>query len=171
MGGWGFILPFTNLFYVSLGLSGTQIGTISSLSAIVGLNLSPIVVTEIKAFLRPDHPSIFPGFWRHGVFPARTAAAIWLILIIIFFHAVLTSGIMPTSDAMAVAVSQKADTGYGSVRVWASVGWILTVLISGWLIERFGFGAGFAGVLSHVDHRRGTSAVHSGGLFCRAKGY
>jgi PPP family 3-phenylpropionic acid transporter len=47
---------------------------------------------------------------------------------------------------MAVHVSEEAGTGYGSVRVWASVGWILVVPISGWLIERFGFEAGFLGV-------------------------
>jgi len=149
MGGWGFILPFTNLFYVSLGLSGTQIGTISSLSAIVGLILSPIVVTEIKKL--PQARTILQFsliFGAMGYFLLGQQREYGFILIIIFFHAVMTSGIMPTSDAMAVAVSQKADTGYGSVRVWASVGWILTVLISGWLIERFGFGAGFAGVSS-----------------------
>jgi PPP family 3-phenylpropionic acid transporter len=149
MGGWGFILPFANLFYVSLGLSGTQIGTISSLSAIVGLILSPIVVTEIKKL--PQARTILQfslTFGALGYFLLGQQREFTFILVIIFFHAVLTSGIMPTSDAMAVAVSQKADTGYGSVRVWASVGWILTVLISGWLIERFGFGAGFAGVSS-----------------------
>jgi hypothetical protein len=48
MGGWGFILPFINLFYISLGLSGTQIGTIGSVGSIVGLIVSPIIVTEIK---------------------------------------------------------------------------------------------------------------------------
>ena len=48
MGGWGFVLPFINLFYVSLGLSGTQIGTIGSVSAVVGLIVSPIIVSEIK---------------------------------------------------------------------------------------------------------------------------
>jgi PPP family 3-phenylpropionic acid transporter len=53
---------------------------------------------------------------------------------------------MPASDAMAVHVSQEAGTGYGSVRVWASFGWILTTLTSGWLIERKGFQAGFLGV-------------------------
>jgi PPP family 3-phenylpropionic acid transporter len=47
---------------------------------------------------------------------------------------------------MAVHVSEEAGTGYGSVRVWASVGWILVVPVSGWLIERFGFEAGFLGV-------------------------
>src|ERR1044071_4009555 len=48
LGGWGFILPFINLFYISLGLSGTQIGTIGSVSSTVGLIVSPIIVTEIK---------------------------------------------------------------------------------------------------------------------------
>src|ERR671918_2514822 len=48
LGGWGFILPFINLFYISLGLSGTQIGTIGSVSSIVGLLVSPFLVNEIK---------------------------------------------------------------------------------------------------------------------------
>jgi PPP family 3-phenylpropionic acid transporter len=47
---------------------------------------------------------------------------------------------------MAVHVSEEAGTGYRSVRAWASVGWIITVLASGWLIERNGFQAGFLGV-------------------------
>jgi PPP family 3-phenylpropionic acid transporter len=47
---------------------------------------------------------------------------------------------------MAVHVSEEAGTGYGSVRVWASVGWIIMVLTSGWMIERKGFEAAFLGV-------------------------
>jgi PPP family 3-phenylpropionic acid transporter len=53
---------------------------------------------------------------------------------------------MPTSDSMAVTVSQQAGTGYGSIRAWASLGWIVTVLSSGWLIEHFGFVAAFTGL-------------------------
>ncbi len=147
MGGWGFILPFINLFYVSLGLKGTQIGTIGSLSSIVGLVLSPIVVTEIKKLpqarlvLQASLVLGAVGYFILGqqkLFPA--------ILVVIFFHAVITSGIMPTSDAMAVSVSTEAGTGYGSVRVWASLGWICTVLLSGALVERLGFVASFSGV-------------------------
>ena len=47
-GGWGFILPFMNLFYVSLGFSGKQIGFITSTSAIVGMIASPIWVSYVK---------------------------------------------------------------------------------------------------------------------------
>jgi MFS transporter, PPP family, 3-phenylpropionic acid transporter len=147
MGGWGFILPFVNLFYVSIGLSGTQIGTVASLSAVVGLVVSPVVVTEIKKL--PQARMILQlclvlGALGYFLLGHQTVFA--AILIIIFFHTIITSAIMPTSDAMAVRVAEDHGTGYGSVRLWASVGWILTVLSSGWLIERFGYLAGFSGV-------------------------
>jgi PPP family 3-phenylpropionic acid transporter len=147
MGGWGFILPFINLFYVSLGLSGTQIGTISSVSAIVGLVVSPIIVSEVKK--RPQARAILQASLMLGAicyFLLGQQTAYLFILVIVFFQALVGAGVIPASDAMAIHVSEEAGTGYGSVRVWASVGWILTVPASGWLIERFGFEAGFLGV-------------------------
>jgi PPP family 3-phenylpropionic acid transporter len=53
---------------------------------------------------------------------------------------------MPLADSMAVTVSQESGMGYGSVRAWASLGWIIFVLTSGQLVERFGYIAGFIGV-------------------------
>jgi MFS transporter, PPP family, 3-phenylpropionic acid transporter len=147
MGGWGFVLPFINLFYVSLGLSGTQIGTIGSVSAIVGLIVSPIIVSEIKK--RPQARGILQASLMLGAvcyFLLGQQTAFLPILLIVFFQALINSGTMPASDAMAVHVSEEAGTGYGSVRVWASAGWILVVPASGWLIERLGFEAGFLGV-------------------------
>jgi PPP family 3-phenylpropionic acid transporter len=147
MGGWGFVLPFINLFYVSLGLSGAQIGTIGSVSAIVGLVVSPILVSEIKK--RPQARGILQGslmLGALGYFLLGQQTVFLAIVVIVFFQSLVGAGIIPASDAMAVHVSKEAGTGYGSVRVWASVGWILTVPVSGWLIERFGFQAGFLGV-------------------------
>jgi PPP family 3-phenylpropionic acid transporter len=147
MGGWGFILPFINLFYVSLGLSGAQIGTIGSVSATIGLVVSPILVSEIKK--RPQARGILQAslmLAAIGYFLLGQQTIFLGIVVIIFFQSLVGAGIMPASDAMAVHVSEEAGTGYGSVRVWASVGWILVVPASGWLIERFGFEAGFLGV-------------------------
>lgn len=147
LGGWGFILPFINLFYISLGLSGTQIGSIGSVSAIVGLIFSPIIVTEIKK--RPQARGILQAslmLGAIGYFVLGQQTAYLPIVLIVFLQALVGAGIMPASDAMAVHVSAEAGKGYGSVRVWASVGWIVTVLSSGWLIERNGFQAGFLGV-------------------------
>lgn len=147
MGGWGFILPFINLFYVSLGLSGAQIGTIGSVSAVVGLVVSPFLVSEIKK--RPQARGILQAslmLSAIGYFLLGQQTVFLGVVVIIFFQSLVGAGIMPASDAMAVHVSEKAGTGYGSVRVWASVGWILVVPASGWLIERFGFQAAFLGV-------------------------
>ena len=147
LGGWGFILPFINLFYISLGLSGAQIGTISSVSAIVGLVVSPIIVSEVKK--RPQARAILQASLMLGAifyFLLGQQTTYLAILVIVFFQALVGAGVIPASDAMAIHVSEEAGTGYGSVRVWASVGWILTVPASGWLIERLGFEAGFLGV-------------------------
>lgn len=147
MGGWGFILPFINLFYISLGLSGTQIGTIGSVSSTVGLIVSPIIVTEIKK--RPQARGILQASLMLGAivyFLLGQQTAFLPIILIVFLQSLVGAGITPASDAMAVHVSEEAGKGYGSVRVWASVGWIITVLSSGWLIERKGFQAGFLGV-------------------------
>lgn len=147
MGGWGFILPFINLFYVSLGLSGAQIGTIGSVSSVVGLIFSPIVVNEIKKL--PQARTILQAsliLGAMGYFLLGQQTAFFAIVGIVVFQSLVGAGIMPTSDAMAVHIAEEAGTGYGSVRVWASVGWIISVLASGWLIERFGFQAAFLGV-------------------------
>jgi len=147
MGGWGFILPFMNLFYVGLGLNGKQIGLISSVSAIVGMFASPIWVSEIKK--RPQARTLFQIaiiLGGIGYFLIGNQKDFPYILLIVFLHSLVASGIMPLSDSMAVTVAEEADRGYGSVRVWASVGWIISILTSGWLVERFGFIAGFIGV-------------------------
>jgi MFS transporter, PPP family, 3-phenylpropionic acid transporter len=147
MGGWGFVLPFVNLFYVSVGLSGTQIGTVASLSAIVSLVLSPVVVTEIKKLPKARmilQLCLIMG--AIGYFLLGQQTVFLAILIVIFFQTIATSAILPTSDAMAVSVAQDHETGYGSIRLWASVGWIIIVLSAGWLIERSGYQAGFTGV-------------------------
>jgi PPP family 3-phenylpropionic acid transporter len=47
---------------------------------------------------------------------------------------------------MAVMVAQESGNGYGSVRVWGSLGWIVCLLSSGKLVAQFGFIAGFSGI-------------------------
>ena len=111
-GGWGFILPFVNLFYVSLGLSGKQIGAIGSLSAIVDLVFSQIIVTEIKKL--PQARTLLQAFLVLGAAAYMLLAqqtGFQFVLLIIFFHTIITTGIIPTSDSMAVSVSQQAGTG------------------------------------------------------------
>jgi MFS transporter, PPP family, 3-phenylpropionic acid transporter len=149
MGGIGFVSPFVNLFYVSLGINGKQIGLISSVSAIVGMIVSPIWVSEVK-----KHPqakrllqvAVILGGIAYFLIGQQKQFA--FIILIVFLQSLIITGISPTSDSMAVTVAQEADTGYGSIRVFASLGWIVSLLTSGWLVQRFGYIAAFSGVTS-----------------------
>src|SRR6185503_8519059 len=147
MGGWGFVLPFMNLFLVSLGFSGKQVGLISSVNALVGMITSPIWVSEVKKHPRAQwllQIAILLG--AIGYFLIGHQTEFPFILLLVFLHSLAASGIMPLSDSMAVTVAEEANTGYGSVRAWASLGWIGSVLVSGALVERFGYIAAFTGV-------------------------
>ncbi len=147
MGGWGFILPFMNLFYVSLGFSGKQIGVISSTSAIVGMIASPIWVSTVKR--HPLAQRILQAailFGAIGYYLIGRQTDYLAIILIVFLHSLASSGVMPLSDSMAVTVSKESGKGYGSVRAWASLGWIICLLSSGQLVGRFGYIAGFIGV-------------------------
>ena len=132
MGGWGFILPFTNLFYVSLGFSGKQIGIISSASAIVGMVASPVWVSTVKRHplaQRILQAAIVLGALGYYLIGRQTHYL--AVIFIVCLHALASSGVMPLSDSMAVTVSRESGKGYGSVRAWASLGWIICLLSSG----------------------------------------
>jgi PPP family 3-phenylpropionic acid transporter len=148
MGGWGFILPFINLFYINIGFSGKQIGVISSVSAVIGMIVSPLWVSAVKK--NPHARRILQGMLLVGALCYLLIGVQALFigsLIVIFFHALSTAAILPISDSMAVQVAQESDTGYGGIRMFGSLGWIVTLLSAGWLVARFGYIAGFGGVM------------------------
>ncbi|MEI7845961.1 MAG: MFS transporter [Chloroflexota bacterium] len=147
MGSNGFILPFMNLFYTSLGFNGKQIGLIASTSAVIGLMAAPILVNEIKK--RPNgrnYLQFLLVFGATGYFLISHQTTFLAIIIVIIFQALVSSSVGPLSDSMAVTAAKNSDAGYGSIRVLGSLGWIMIVPISGWLLERYGYTAGFNGV-------------------------
>ena len=147
MGGSGFINPFLNLFYVSLSFSGKQIGLIASTGAIVSMIVSPIWVSVVKRHPRAQRIlqiAIVLGATSYYFLGHQTSYL--SVLLVIFLFTLAVSGISPLSDSMAVTISQESGKGYGSVRVWASLGWIFSVLISGQMVARFGYIAAFIGV-------------------------
>ncbi len=144
IGGVGFISPFLNIFYVSLGLTGKEIGTFASISAMVGLVVAPLWVNEVKK--RPNarpYLQVALALGGLGYVLIANQTAFLPIAVIVFFQAMAAAGISPMSDSLTVGVTQGTGAGYGTVRVMGSLGWIFTVLSSGWLIERLGFKIGF----------------------------
>ncbi len=143
----GFVLPFMNLFYVSLGLNGKQIGTITSTNSIIGLLAAPIVVMEIKKRAKARFfLQVCILIAASGYLLLSQQTSFFSIILLLVFLSPVNSSIAPLSDTMAVSVVQSSNSGFGSIRVLGSLGWIFAVPIAGWMIERLGFQAGFSGV-------------------------
>jgi PPP family 3-phenylpropionic acid transporter len=69
---------------------------------------------------------------------------IW-ILLVNSFRTLASAGISPLSNLLAVLVTDETRSGFGSVRVWASIGWTAVVFLGGWLIGAVGFQTDFIG--------------------------
>jgi hypothetical protein len=67
LGGLGFVLPFVNLFYVSLGLKGTEIGIFASTGALVSLAAAPLIVSRIKQQPQPRRYLQLPSVGGTGL--------------------------------------------------------------------------------------------------------
>lgn len=143
-GGLGCIFPFLNLFYTRVGLNGTQIGWTAAVGSMVALVAAPAWVR-----LSQERPN--PRAFLQLSLALTVLAYLWLGQQRLFFWIVVATaarsligaGIGPLSDSMVLAVTGAARSGFGSVRVWGSLGWAVLVLFSGWLIQKTSLQSGF----------------------------
>ncbi|MGH8765425.1 MAG: MFS transporter [Burkholderiales bacterium] len=121
--------------------------------------------------------AVFGGFaalsFAHGV---AQMAAVMLLL------SVLASGSMPLVEAAALAATRARPGGYGIVRVWGSISFILAVLATGaWLDHHsvdtvIGIIVGLAGLVciaafgipSRAPHRGPAGSASIGAMLARA---
>jgi PPP family 3-phenylpropionic acid transporter len=145
IGGGGFLFPFINLFYTQQGLSGTQIGLLSTVASLAALIAAPWWGRRSDA---TSHPRRLLQFGLLATSLCMLALSqqtvfVWMALIVTL-DATLSINVAPLSDVVALAVI-KGRAGFGSVRLWGSLGWAVTALLGGWLIEQTGLFTMFAG--------------------------
>lgn len=137
IGALGFSFPFANLFFRQNGLSGAEIGLMLTVGSVAGLIASPLWGrwSDSGASLTRLLQLAFV-VTAAGVFAqSQQTLFIWFALTNVW-RGFAGAGISPLSDTLALRVSDARRAGYGSIRVWGSAGWAVSVLVSGWVIER-----------------------------------
>jgi PPP family 3-phenylpropionic acid transporter len=137
-GAGGFVIPFIGLFYQRQGLTGTQIGLLGTVTAFTSLIAAPIWGRWSDSATDPRKPLqvAFIGSGTLYLLISRQDAFIWLALLTCL-NGILGAGVDPMSDALAIDILKgQSKSGFGSIRLWGSLGWAVVVLFSGWLIER-----------------------------------
>ncbi len=147
IGGSGFLWPFLALFYARQGLSGTQIGVLGSIGALIALIAAPLWGRWSDRAVGPHRLlqlSFFASMISMLIVSQQTVFLI--IALLIGLNEFATAGSDPLSTVLALKPGKGSNnTGFGSIRLWGSLGWAIVVFSSGWVIERTGIFSAFLG--------------------------
>lgn len=146
LGAGGFIYPFISLFYKQQGLSGTQMGWLGTIGSIIALVSAPLIgrLSDNVSNPRRVLQICLIGSATLWLILSQQSAFIWIALIIAI-DAFIGAPIYPLSDAQALKIASHQKEGYGSIRLWGSLGWAITAFVGGWIVERTGLVSVFIG--------------------------
>lgn len=136
----GFFTTYAPLWFKSLGYSALAIGVISSLQA-----WTRVFVPYVWGWLA-DHTGRRVWLLRAAALSSLVMGSLlwpahgwgWLPLCV-FLLFICNGGVVPLSESALARFLQTAggmDTGrYGRIRVWGSIGFILSVTVAGFVLE------------------------------------
>lgn len=146
LGASGFIYPFISLFYKQQGLSGTQMGLLGTIGSLIGLVSAPLIGRLSDNVSHPRRVLQFCLIASAVLFLILSQQSVFLwIAVVVAFEALIGAPSYPLSDAQALSVAGHQKEGYGSIRLWGSLGWAITAFIGGWIVERSGLVSVFIG--------------------------
>ncbi|OGO16538.1 MAG: hypothetical protein A2Y93_15415 [Chloroflexi bacterium RBG_13_68_17] len=144
--GAAFLVPYLSLYYRAAGLSGFEIGLQAALYAVLSLLLGPVwgavsdrtrrprLILQIS-LLGAALSALVLGR-QVGLLPITLATAA---------YGIFGSGCWTLIDVVIVHQIRNTGVGYGSVRLWGSLGWTAVVWLAGEWIQRTSLWTGFVG--------------------------
>ncbi len=147
-GAFGMVIPFLAVFFKQQGLSGTEIGLLLTFHSLAGLLTAPFwghVSDESRFELR--YLSIAVGLAVLSALVMGSHAPLIVILAASIVMRISEDGIGPMIDGFAVGRIETTENswGYGGIRVFGSLGWILAAHLAGAVADRVGTSALFNG--------------------------
>jgi PPP family 3-phenylpropionic acid transporter len=134
----GSYMPFINLYYERMGLSGIQIGALSAI---------PVLVTSASVLIWGSIADA--KRWHNAILHVNLVLAAGAILLLstastfqelipfIVAYAFFNSPLVPLLDSSALEIAKSRQRTYGDLRVWGSIGWTISTLLVGVIIQQF----------------------------------
>lgn len=134
----GLILPYFPIYLSSLGLNATMVGFMLGLLSLAKLIAPPVAghwldQKQLRTGLFILITSVL-GACSLVAMDMLSGFIVWLALAI-FCFGLAYAAILPLTDSLSVHLSEQKISDYGKLRVWGSVGFILTSYLGGWLIS------------------------------------
>ncbi len=140
LGAVGAFAPYINVYLEnSRGLTGSQIGLITSLSLILGVCTMPlwgIVGDRTKKYTALIQFALLASIV--AVYFYSSSMVYTAIILSAVGLEVLRIGIMPLADTITSSYTQRTNTNYGSIRAMGSLGYMLCAMAVGFLADLIG---------------------------------
>lgn len=149
-GSLGFILPFINLFYSRNGITAEKIGVLITLGAIISIVISPMlgaIAAKSKNPISIIQISLLLSGLFQGFISQQTSMFAFAVLVILYSMAL--ASVLPLSISMTQDILDKVNgkAGYGSIRLFGSLGWSLVTINAGQMVENYGIKSIFIGYI------------------------
>jgi MFS transporter, PPP family, 3-phenylpropionic acid transporter len=133
----GSFAPFLNLYYQRIGMTSTQIGILAALPSLV-ISTLPMVWGGIADARRWHRPMLWIALLLtpFAVLVLSTARSFETLIILVFIWAVAFSPILPLIDSAAVEAAAQHSRSFGDLRAWGTIGWSISTVLIGALIEQ-----------------------------------
>jgi PPP family 3-phenylpropionic acid transporter len=138
----GAAMPFIVLYYRRAGLDEAQIGLVLALSGVTQIVAGPLWGLLADALhLRRLLPVVIAGTLVPMALIGQVSgfAPIFALALV---QALFSVAVAPLADSATLAALGEQRERYGAQRVWGAVGWGVSTVIAGWLVEpeRLGLG-------------------------------
>ena len=132
----GAAAPYFSLYLASLGLSAVQIGVLLSLGSlmrVIGPNFWGWVADRSQRRARIISVTLALGSFCYAGF--FFVDAFWGLFALLLVTGFFSSAAMPLTESLTLSHLRRAASRYGSIRLWGSVGFILTVTLVGYALD------------------------------------
>ena len=135
----GAFFPYITLYYQQIGLSGVQIDTLSGIPLIVMSSTSllwGVLADALRLHRRILSISLLLS--ACAVYLISKTSQYELLIPIVVIYAFFATPIMPLLDTAALDTVETNRGAFGGMRVWGTIGWIISTSIVGAVINRLG---------------------------------
>lgn len=134
----GLYIPFFPLFYERAGFSSSQIALLHSLSSLC-LCFVPVLLGYYIAHrnlpMKKTYTIVVVLSFLTSIAFAIPEAGFLLFFFVALSHALCRVCVNPLLDSLALNFSSETGKPYGHLRLWGSVGFMLTCLVGGIMID------------------------------------
>jgi MFS transporter, PPP family, 3-phenylpropionic acid transporter len=133
----GIVSPYLGLYLDGLGLNASDIAMLLALPQVTRIFAPPMWGWLADTSKRPDLilKLSAAAMVLCALAMAWAAPSVWLIAVVLLLFYWFSAAQMPLVEAYAIQVSRGHAGAYGDMRVWGSLGFILTVLLFGVFID------------------------------------